>query len=241
MGHCASKYTTSSQPKINDDEKNQTAAEVLPEESPKVDPANSYENIIKDSDSPIDHSSSELLLSQLHSGVYLNQMKKKYWIEQESGVNCFMIFPREFDISWGDDKRYWRWYLFDEPGGGGGGVEIAKLIGVSWFQVIGTLDTALLSPKTTYEIVFIIKLDNEASGWEIPVTLVLELQGAVQTRKLSFMTKPRAQWFELHVGDFHTYSDKMGEVKFSIRGYEGAKWKLGAHVQGAIFRPTKQL
>ncbi|KAL5705251.1 hypothetical protein ACHQM5_023580 [Ranunculus cassubicifolius] len=229
MGQCASKYRTSSKPKINDDEKNQTAAEVLPEESPKVGPAYSYENIIKDADSPIEHSSTEQLLNQLHSGVYLNQKKKKYWVDQESGVNCFMIFPRDFYISWGEDERYWRWCLFDEPGGGV--VEIAELIGVSWFQVNGTLDTTLLSPKTTYEIVFILKLDNEASGWTIPVTVMIELQGAVQSRKLSFMTKPRAQWFELHVGDFHTYSDKMGEIKFSLRGFEGAKWKIGAHVQ----------
>lgn len=237
MGPCASTLTSTSKCKIDEGEKPEVSVEIIPEISPAVGPLYSYESIIKDADSPIDDSSTDKLFDQLHSGVYLNQKRKKYWIDQESDLNCFMIFPREFYISWGEDERYWRWCSSKEPGGVS--VEIAELIGVSWFQVNGTFDTALLSPKTTYEILFILKLDNEASGWEIPVTVMIELQGAVQSRKLSFMTKPRAEWFELPVGEFHTYSDKMGEVKFSLRGFEGAKWKIGAHVRGAIFRPAK--
>ncbi|KAF9589832.1 hypothetical protein IFM89_028767 [Coptis chinensis] len=58
-----------------------------------------YENIIKSGDPPLDSSATKELYDQLQSGVYLEQKKKKYWIDKESRLNCFMVFPRGLAIT----------------------------------------------------------------------------------------------------------------------------------------------
>nr|DAD43885.1 TPA_asm: hypothetical protein HUJ06_002115 [Nelumbo nucifera] len=68
-----------------------------------------YEAIIKDADCPVNRSSIEKLLEQLYSGVFLNQKRKKYWVQKNSGHNCFMLFARDLSITWGENKGYWHW------------------------------------------------------------------------------------------------------------------------------------
>ncbi|KAF5200131.1 Phloem protein 2-like a1 [Thalictrum thalictroides] len=229
--------------------------------------SHNYDDIIKSADTPLDQSSKEKLYDQLHSGVYLNKKRQKYWIEKDSGINCFMLLPRGLTIIWGDDKQYWTWPTFEEPDGVV--VEMAELLKVCWLEVNGSLDLSLLSPNNMYEIVFIIKLDNEAAGWETPVTLKTRFIDAeevhklsllpkprgqwievqvlgdsepdIKTRKSSLLTKPRGQWFELQAGEFYADPNiKKKHICFSLCGYEGGKWKSGLLIKGAIIRPKKR-
>lgn len=67
------------------------------------------EAIVKDADTPLDKLSMDELYDQLYAGVFLNQTRKKYWIENKSDKNCFMVFARDLSITWADDDRYWNW------------------------------------------------------------------------------------------------------------------------------------
>ena len=46
------------------------------EKTKKIQLPHNYEAILKDADSPVDMSSMDKLLSQLHAGVFLNQKRK---------------------------------------------------------------------------------------------------------------------------------------------------------------------
>jgi hypothetical protein len=96
-----------------------------------------------------------------------------------------------------------------------------------------------LSPKVVYEIVYLVKLTNGASGWELPIVLKLSLpDGRTQERQLSLSEKPRKQWIELNVGNFQTENGGSGEVCFDIYQH-GGHWKNGLIIKGAVVRPKQ--
>ncbi|KAJ6358330.1 hypothetical protein OIU76_000104 [Salix suchowensis] len=75
-----------------------------------------YESILRDADSPVDRSSVDKLYNQLNTGVFLNQKRKKYWVEKKFYSNCFMLFAKDLSITWGGDTRYWKWPSLCETG-----------------------------------------------------------------------------------------------------------------------------
>lgn len=34
---------------------------------------------------------------------------QKYWVDEKTRCNCFLLFARALSITWGDDPRYWIW------------------------------------------------------------------------------------------------------------------------------------
>ncbi|PIA25322.1 hypothetical protein AQUCO_11800012v1 [Aquilegia coerulea] len=199
--------------------------------------SHNYEDIIKNADTPLDQSSKEKLYDQLHSG--------KYWIEEDSGLNCFMLLPRGLTIIWGEDEQYWTWRTFEEPDGVV--VEMAELLRVCWLEVNGSLDLSLLSLNHMYtrfidaEEVHKLSLLPKPRGQWIEVQVLGDTEPNIKMQKSSLLTKPRGQWFELQAGEF--YSDpniKNKHICFSLCGYEGGKWKSGLLIKGAVIRPKKR-
>ncbi|KAL5731480.1 hypothetical protein ACHQM5_004204 [Ranunculus cassubicifolius] len=198
-----------------------------------------YENIIKDADSPINIPSTEKLYDHLYSGVFLNQNKKKYWVDKETGHNCFMLYARDLSITWAEENRYWNWSFLSETSDLA--VFVAELLNVCWLEIHGKFDTTKLTPKTMYEVLFIVKLHEHAYGWETPVNIRLTLpSGGIIQRKEALMTRPRGEWITLEVGEIYTSPDKMGEMEISMFEYEGGKWKSGLIIKGIVIRPKKQ-
>ncbi|KAF5176710.1 Phloem protein 2-like a1 [Thalictrum thalictroides] len=201
-----------------------------------------YLNIIKEADLSIDFSSTEKLYEHLHHGVFLNQKRKKYWIDKESGQNCFMLYARNLSITWSEERHYWQWSNLIEASSCDGNihVDVAQLLNVCWLEVHGKFNTCNLSPNTMYEILFIVMLNDPSYGWEVPVNIRLILpDGETKEHKETLLTRLRAQWIELDVGEFYTSPDKVGELQFSMFEYEGGKWKKGLCIKGVIIRPKK--
>ena len=120
-------------------------------------------------------------------------------------------------------------------------IEVARLLHVCWLDVRGKLTMSELSPGVIYEIVYVVKLTKEASGWELPIVLKLSLpDGRVRERQVSIMEKPRKQWIELNVGNFESKDGETGEVCFDLFQH-GTHWKGGLIIKGAILRPKKQI
>ncbi|GER41003.1 phloem protein 2-A1 [Striga asiatica] len=195
-----------------------------------------YEAILKHADSPVDKSSPSKILEQLQAGVFLNQNKKKYWVEKGSNSNCFFLFARDLSITWAEDSRLWAWPLLQESSDEG--LEVAELLNVCWLELHGKFELHNLSPETIYEIVFVLKLKDPAYGWELPVNVRLTLpDGSKQEHKENLLEKPRGKWFEMTAGEFKSSSEKLGEIEFSIYEYEGGEWKKGLLVKGVSIRP----
>ncbi|KAL3654582.1 hypothetical protein CASFOL_001567 [Castilleja foliolosa] len=194
-----------------------------------------YEDILKHADSPVDKSTDKLL-EQLYAGVVLNQNKKKYWVEKESNRNCFFLFARDLSITWAEDNRFWAWPSLKESSDES--VEIAELVNVCWLELHGKFEISNLSPETTYEVAFILKLKDPAYGWQVPVNLRLTLpDGTKQERKVNLMEKPRDKWIEVSAGDFKSSSENAGKIEISLFEYEGGKWKKGLLIKGVSIRP----
>ena len=118
-------------------------------------------------------------------------------------------------------------------------LEVAILSQVCWLDVRGSLDISELSPEVVYEIVYVFMLTEAASGWELPIRLILALpDGRVQASQVSLLEKPRGQWMELSVGNFQRKNGELGEVSFIIREH-GGHWKQGLVIKGAVIRPIQ--
>ncbi|KAA8520323.1 hypothetical protein F0562_014579 [Nyssa sinensis] len=168
------------------------------------------------------------------SEVFLEQKRKKKWVDGNSGYDCFMLYPRSLFITWGW-REYWNWKCFKETSDEN--IEVVKLSSVCWLDVRGKFQILDLSPGIVYEIVYVVKLTNGASGWELPITLRLSLpDGTVKERQVSLFEKPRGKWIELNVGNFESQDGETREVCFDL--YEhGGHWKSGLIIKGAILRP----
>ncbi|KAI3965816.1 hypothetical protein MKX01_010773 [Papaver californicum] len=199
-----------------------------------------YDCIIQDEDMNINQSE---LHSHLSSGILLNQKKQKYWIDN-SGYNCFMLFPRSLAITWAEDNQFWHWPSMKESSTSDEmAIEVAELLNVCWLEVNGKLDISKLTPGVKYDILFVVMLKNSAYGWEAPVNLRLVHPGGKTQRKEKLQPKPQSQWIELHVGEFQTPphpDDKQAkEIQFSLFEYEDGNWKRGLVIKGVIIRPKR--
>ncbi|KAE8709068.1 Protein PHLOEM PROTEIN 2-LIKE A1 [Hibiscus syriacus] len=111
------------------------------------------------------------VLPQLHSGVFLNQKRKKYWVDKNN-KNCLMLFARDLSITWAEDNRFWHWSHQTESASDVV-TEVAELVQVCWLELVGKFHVSKLSPGTMYQVVFIVMLRDEAYGWEVPVNFRL--------------------------------------------------------------------
>ncbi|KAI8535923.1 hypothetical protein RHMOL_Rhmol10G0213300 [Rhododendron molle] len=155
----------------------------------------------------------------------------KYFVDEESKKNCFMLFARELTIIYGENEAYWKW---EQPSGED--IEVAKLVAVSWLDIKGYIRTINLSPGTLYEIVFEVKkYDQSNSNFDL---VIKPQHSKALTRTESLEGKPLEEWFELVVGEFRMSPDYVGNMEFGVEQHDGG-WKSGLVVKCAIIRPKK--
>lgn len=122
----------------------------------------------------------------------------------------------------------------------GTNIEIANLLNVCWLEVHGKINTSLLTPKTKYEVVFVVKMEELSYGWQTPVNLRLLFEnGITHEQKVKLLELPRDQRKELKVGEIINSGEKAEEVEISLYEYNGGQWKRGLVIEGVIIRPNK--
>ncbi|XP_011626594.1 uncharacterized protein LOC105421323 [Amborella trichopoda] len=198
-----------------------------------------YEAILAEADSQIHPKTIDELWTLLYSGVFLSTRKKRYWVDEKSRGNCFILFARDLKIVWGEDGRYWRWIRLAETSHSK--IEIAELLNVCWFEVRGKIDASWFSPGIDYIVAFIVKLGEEAFGWEAQdVTLSLTCANKMEkTHTQNLEEKERGKWMEIHVGAFHHGVEEKGDIEFSMMHTQDSRWKSGLFIKGVVIRPRK--
>nr|C0HJV2.1 RecName: Full=Lectin; AltName: Full=Agglutinin; Short=LAA [Luffa acutangula] len=176
------------------------------------------------------------LYDQVTAGIFLNNRTKRYWFDKNAESNCFMLYARDLLITWSQDKRYWRWNPFQEHGNT---LEVAELIDVCWLNIVGNIETSVLSPGISYEAAFEVMLTNSASGWRIPVDVKLKMpDGSEQESQVNLQDKPRGVWFFISVGHFKiSVGETIGNIEFSIVQHQEAK--RGLLVKGLVIQPKQ--
>ncbi|CAN6570768.1 hypothetical protein ACFX13_025537 [Malus domestica] len=170
------------------------------------------------------------------NGEFRDFKKMKIWVKKNSGYKCMMLYARSLAITWGGPP-YWVWNCYKETGDDN--IEVAKLTGVRDLDVQGRFKMSELSPGVVYEIAYIVKLTNGASGWELPVTLKITLPGQggrEKKRQYSLLEKPRGVWMELVGGSFQSMARETGEVIFDFYNHDTPS-KSGLIIKGIIIRP----
>ncbi|GMN54586.1 hypothetical protein TIFTF001_023712 [Ficus carica] len=144
----------------------------------------------------------------------------------------YMVYARDLSITWGNDSRYWRWSHAEETSGHTN--EVAELIIVWWLEVQGKFDTTNLPHEKLYEVSFVVKLENHATGWNITVKISLSLpNGNKQEILVDMSNRPREQWLEISAGMFRTCPENLGEIKFSFSQVDTNYFKKGLVIKGA--------
>ncbi|KAK8546846.1 hypothetical protein V6N13_093885 [Hibiscus sabdariffa] len=204
-------------------------------ETEKIQLPHNYEAILKDADSPVDMSSMDKLFSQLHSGVFLNRNRKKYWVDKNN-KNCFILFARDLSINWIKDNNYWRW-TYQKEINSDVSIEIAELVDVCWLELIGKLHVSKLSPGTLYQVVFIAMLREYACVWSRPLKFKLTLpNGQEIEHEETLKNKPMEIWIEIPTLVFQAPFENGGEMQINIREVDGS-WKSGLVVKGIAILP----
>lgn len=119
-------------------------------------------------------------------------------------------------------------------------IEAAVLEAVCWLAIDGKFDTRELTPETMYEVVYVVKLEDTASGWETPVNLKLILPNSrarPQERSVSLKEHIGKWWVDIPAGEFMTSSENAGEISFSMYETQTGWWKKGLFVKGVAIRP----
>ncbi|CAM0879624.1 unnamed protein product [Alopecurus aequalis] len=180
------------------------------------------------------------LEDQVGTGILLAGKTKKYWVDEKTRHNCFMLLPRGLHITWSEDPKYWTWQPLKEGSDAEAETEAVALQNVCWLEVNGKLELSHLTPGVTYEVAFEVMLKDPAYGWSTPVNLRLKLpDGTMQQHKENLQEKPRGKWLKLKVGEVKPQKGQNGEAEVSMFEYEGGQWKRGLLIKGIKITPKE--
>ncbi|CAL9239306.1 unnamed protein product [Arabidopsis halleri] len=163
----------------------------------------------------------------------------KFWVLTRPKGNVFMIDARDLSIEWSENSNHWTWLPLPNQKSNESVVEIAFLKSASWLDIAGKFDTRYLSPRTRYEVVFVVKLEYTFE-WETPVKLKLDLPNTwknPQEQSVDMFDYISNQWLEISVGEFTTSMKNVGEISFAMYEHECQLWKSGLFVKGVTIRP----
>ncbi|PRQ41762.1 putative phloem protein [Rosa chinensis] len=184
-------------------------------------------------------SKKELYLALCDKPVLINDGKLSFSLEKWSGKKCYMISARELGIIWSHIPRFWTWTSHPEsrfP-------EVAELLEVCWLEIIGKLETRLLSPSTLYKAYLLFKFTRRANGFDhLPADVTVGLEGGEQSKQTQFLHNEgeRSGWLEIELGEFFCEGEEDGLLKMRCVAKEGLNWKSGLIVQGIEVRPKRK-
>uniref|UniRef100_A0A1J3CB64 Protein PHLOEM PROTEIN 2-LIKE A6 n=1 Tax=Noccaea caerulescens TaxID=107243 RepID=A0A1J3CB64_NOCCA len=147
-----------------------------------------------------------------------------------------MVYARDIEITHSEKPENWTWRQIE------GAIEVAELKEVYWLDIRGNLNTRSLIPETKYEVVFVVKLQNNALGWEDPVNLSLKLVMRDKSENLMENTVClddyiSNDWVNIIAGDFVAPpKDAPAKIFFTMYQYDDNIRKTGLVVKGVAIR-----
>lgn len=114
---------------------------------------------------------------------------------------------------------------------------MVELLAICWLEIGGSIWTVNLSPRTLYEIVFVVKIkgDNNISNFSLQLGINPPHSKSI-THDVSLREKPFDQWIEIQVGEFLMSPQMVGHAGFYLKE-TSPPWKHGLLVKCAVIRP----
>ncbi|CAL5208349.1 unnamed protein product [Lathyrus oleraceus] len=80
-------------------------------------------------------SKKSLYLTLSDNPIIIDNGKKSFQLEKQSGKKIYMLSARDLSITWGDTPTYWNWIILPESRF----QEVARLRYVWWFEIYGKI------------------------------------------------------------------------------------------------------
>ncbi|CAH2046377.1 unnamed protein product [Thlaspi arvense] len=161
-------------------------------------------------------------------------------IPVEGNADSSMIYARKIQIAHSDNPENWTWSSIHEAPNE---VAIATMKEEYWTNITGNFNTRKLTPETKYEVVFVVKLEENADGWHEPVKLNLKM---VMHDKREFLQeqvvyldtyKDDDEWVDIKAGDFVAPPNNLpARITFTMSQHDDSIRKTGLLVKGAAIR-----
>lgn len=113
---------------------------------------------------------------------------------------------------------------------------------VYWMDIRGSSYTRKLTPETKYKVVFVVKLEDNATGWDEPVKLDLKLimrdkSEILQEQTYYLYEFLSDEWAEVKAGDFVAPpKEAPAKISFTMVQYDDTIQKTGLVVKGVAIR-----
>lgn len=174
----------------------------------------------------------------VYEGLLFEEDKKKFWVDEKLHKNCLLVLPKAMYLEGGEREITWQWIQTKERCFGGNvDVWVPMLLWLSWLYIKGSFHTNVLSPMTTYEVAFVVKIRRSSNSWPLPVNLELHLpDGSKLVSTENLAKKPKEKWIKLRIGKFLMDPKNVGEMYFYLS--ETCQiYKSGLVLKGLRFDP----
>ncbi|KAI6671703.1 hypothetical protein NL676_006588 [Syzygium grande] len=156
------------------------------------------------------------------NSIYLSyqyQLQDKFWVDEKLHKNCFLVLPKACDIAGGDEESCWSWITEKENCFRSAvDIPVPESKQLSWLLIQGRFKTRALSPNTTYEVAFVVKVNGPDSSSISNVTLELDLpDGTKQTGTEDLERKPKKKWIKLCASEFMMGPKTVGTIIFALQ------------------------
>ncbi|KAJ0237712.1 F-box protein PP2-B15 [Hirschfeldia incana] len=203
-------------------------------------------------------SSKKELYRCLCESILIDNGRKIFKIEKLTGKITYVLSARDLSITWSDQRHYWSWSHRSDSRFSEG----ARLIMTDWLEIIGKIQTGVLSPSTSYGAYLIMKVTERAYGLDlVPAETWIKVGNGEKKTNMSYLSylddkkqqmakkdeitrshrrEPEMRedgWMEIELGEFETGRECDEEVVMCLTEVKGYQLKGGIVIDGIELRP----
>ncbi|KAK3410757.1 hypothetical protein EUGRSUZ_J02796 [Eucalyptus grandis] len=149
-----------------------------------------------------------------------------------------MVLPKACVIAGGDKESCWYWITMElKCFRRDANIHVPKSKKLSWLFIQGRFKTRALSPNTTYEVAFVVKLNRTDSEWSSRVELKLNLPDGTEQTNTEDLGRRQEEWINLRAGEFEMGPKTVGTISFALQGTRIHPQKTGLMLKGVLIHP----
>jgi len=135
--------------------------------------------------------------------------------------------------------------------------EVAELVDVCWLEILGVINTIILSPNTQYAAYVVFKMIDAYGFQNRSADLSVGVEGGERSTKIvcldpnvedgpqlhngaDELQRPSVRsdgWLEIEMGEFFNSGIENEEVQMNLIQTRGGNWKRGLVLEGIEVRP----
>ncbi|KAJ4775569.1 F-box family protein [Rhynchospora pubera] len=184
-------------------------------------------------------SKKDLFVKLCEQPVLIDEGKLSFELDISSGKKSYMISARALDIACDTEPRnYLRWISLPDSRF----VDVAEKTAMCFLNVVGKIDSELLSRETRYAAYLVYKVketSNDLVPPQYPIVLCtsVTINRHKTIKEFACNDEIPQEWWEAEIGEFYIENGEEGEIKLMLAEICGAFYRTGLIIQGIDIRP----